>query len=109
MAQYVVVKVLMLTHILCPLYFHLKVKGFAFRKKVPLFKAIVSPYLRECVISTEARHERSGEILLLGLIVIQNGKISPLQNLLRQIFPVEMTHNQTCGYTVAFKKGLRKS
>ena len=65
----------------------------------------MSPHLCKGVISTEARHERSGEILLLRLILIQNGKISPLQNLPRQIFPVEMTHNLTCGDTVAFTRG----
>gem|GEM_PF-5060600 len=35
--------------------------------------------------------------------MIQNGKISPLQNLPGQIFPVEMTHNQTCGDTVVLQ------
>ena len=44
-----------------------------------------------CVISTEARNERSGEILLFCHKYRSNGKISPLQNLLKQIFPVEMT------------------
>jgi len=43
--------------------------------------------------------------LAVGENITQNSKISPPQNLLRQIFPVEMTHLKTYGDTVALKKG----
>jgi len=68
-------------------------------------KGVVVKIAQECHFDwSEERAEWRN--LAFRVILLQNGKISPLQNLLRQIFPVEMTRYRLMGTLQSFQMEL---
>ena len=64
---------------------------------VPLFKGYCVPASSQTCHLDRSEERAKWRDLAFGVILMQNGKISPLQNLFRQIFPVEMTQLKLVG------------